>query len=641
MNNSIKEWIIDGNNIQPENLFKGACIRTGSEPLRMLFNYKANFPDSYREIMELLFRPHYGAGVTHIKTESAIGQVFAEDAKEISSEVSSEFSPISMPRCTERHGLYSAISAVRKMTDAFSYGRQAEFALNDLIEVRQPWSGYYETAPGLWLAAQITHFTGTSWKFVKSIPSEMPRVSHAAFMSDSGNYTLIFVNDSDNDVKYNICVRNIEKADAVLYCVETAEPEKGCDKTSRWFRVTDKVIPARGKSGFFYRLDIKPHSVLTCTTLNVGRVSGIDSVRKCAYAPGHLGLPYCDPFSSEDDALKVCGGLPKYSSETSGSFMVFGTEDGFVLEQTSTKKGSLYDEAVLSIGDQCWSNYSVKTEAHFENTDKENFIGVGLRFGSGSGYRFRVYPDGRWQLMYRDTAAAEGKDAPVNAEEWNTLKISARHNSIRCTANRQIVCEYFASEPMTPAGRACLCSALETNKFKRITINPVMGDACFCAFEDCFSENIKYGDGWIKSRNFVYTKNKNAVFEYDFFGTTAALIGRTENLRLKIEIDDKIMTAGYFIDKCGLEQAFYYKSRLPEQPHKIKVTVLSGRLYLSGVASDEWNDSGKNSRLSGHKKDNGGSSRKLRKSTLFIGAGFAAAGTAALIINKIFGKRKK
>ena len=66
-----------------------------------------------------------------------------------------------------------------------------------------------------------------------------------------------------------------------------------------------------------------------------------------------------------------------------------------------------------------------------------------------------------------------------------------------------------------------------------------------------------------------------------------ALMGEAENLRLKIEIDGRIMTAGLFVEKCGSKQVFYYKNDLNEGRHKMKVIVLEGRLSLDCILTDE------------------------------------------------------
>lgn len=89
------------------------------------------------------------------------------------------------------------------------------------------------------------------------------------------------------------------------------------------------------------------------------------------------------------------------------------------------------------------------------------------------------------------------------------------------------------------------------------------------------------------NRTSAAAEKKGAYFEYEFSGETVALMGEAENLRLKIEIDGRIMTAGLFVEKCGSKQVFYYKNDLNEGRHKMKVIVLEGRLSLDCILTDE------------------------------------------------------
>ena len=119
MNSSIKELIIDGSTVDrnPASAFRGLGAVTGNNSSRLLMDYKAKSPDSYWEIMELLFRPDYGAGLTHVKIElgadinsssgtepcvkrdleepadvtRGAGFMFAADAKKINPEITVDF----------------------------------------------------------------------------------------------------------------------------------------------------------------------------------------------------------------------------------------------------------------------------------------------------------------------------------------------------------------------------------------------------------------------------------------------------------------------------------------------------------------------------------------------------------------------
>lgn len=555
-----------------------------------------------------------------------------------------------------------------------AYYTGSNYAPKHLIEAIQPWSGFYEIGSGLWGAAHITHFIEKGWKFIKSgcygDGKENHHITettenHISLMSENGDYTIVLTNDSDTLRQYNVCVRNIEKSDSEVYCVETRGPEKGRKYNSEWFKVTDKIIPASNKTGCFYRIDVKPHSILTCTTLSVERVNGIESVKTPEQSSKHLALPYTDTFNYSDEFLKTRGFAPLYTTDQGGAFEIGRFENENVLEQIITKdiiptnwrfRGTPLP--ATNLGDDSWSNYCVKIEARFENDSNDNYIGVGLRYNSAvtcdysaeGGYQLRIFADKKWQLRYFDTVIIEGKEELISTSNWNAVKISAKYNKIKCSVNKQILCEYVTSTPMIVAGRISLYSAHYKNKFRNLSAMPLSG-ACYCTvLEDCLSGNIKYSDGWTKiamdsfryyNRTSVTANTANTCFEYEFSGETIALIGEAEKLRLKIEIDGKIMTAGLFIDKCGSKQAFYYKTGLANTMHTIKVFVLSGELSLDCILQDKILFSDKKRKAISKKCKEKKSSKKLKKSTLLLGAGLAAAGTGIFLLGSKLRKGSK
>ncbi|MGN1416623.1 MAG: hypothetical protein ACI4XF_07260, partial [Oscillospiraceae bacterium] len=71
VNTSYKAVTVDGNTINMDEgtVYRGLGVVTGNNSSRLLMDYKTQNPDAYREIMDLLFKPDYGAGLTHVKIE--------------------------------------------------------------------------------------------------------------------------------------------------------------------------------------------------------------------------------------------------------------------------------------------------------------------------------------------------------------------------------------------------------------------------------------------------------------------------------------------------------------------------------------------------------------------------------------------
>ncbi len=62
---------IDGNTVNKDEgtVYRGLGVVTGNNSSRLLMDYKTENPDAYWEIMNLLFKKDYGAGLTHVKIE--------------------------------------------------------------------------------------------------------------------------------------------------------------------------------------------------------------------------------------------------------------------------------------------------------------------------------------------------------------------------------------------------------------------------------------------------------------------------------------------------------------------------------------------------------------------------------------------
>lgn len=71
VNTSYKAVTVDGNTVNKDEgtVWRGLGVVTGNNSSRLLMDYKTQNPDAYWEIMNLLFKPDYGAGLSHVKIE--------------------------------------------------------------------------------------------------------------------------------------------------------------------------------------------------------------------------------------------------------------------------------------------------------------------------------------------------------------------------------------------------------------------------------------------------------------------------------------------------------------------------------------------------------------------------------------------
>lgn len=71
VNTSYKAVSVDGNTVNTDEntVWRGLGVVTGNNSSRLLMDYKTQNSDAYWEIMNLLFKPDYGAGLSHVKIE--------------------------------------------------------------------------------------------------------------------------------------------------------------------------------------------------------------------------------------------------------------------------------------------------------------------------------------------------------------------------------------------------------------------------------------------------------------------------------------------------------------------------------------------------------------------------------------------
>ena len=90
-------------------------------------------------------------------------------------------------------------------------------------------------------------------------------------------------------------------------------------------------MPAENENGCCYTLEVKPFSVMTCTTMSVDDVNGTDSVKKSESSDKVLSLPYTDNFNYGEDVLRERGRKPFYAVESSGEFEIISIDGGNAL----------------------------------------------------------------------------------------------------------------------------------------------------------------------------------------------------------------------------------------------------------------------------------------------------------------------
>ncbi len=652
MNDIYKDIVIDGT--LDLGSFRGIGLAIDKNLLRRLMVYKENFPESYNKINNLLFNKKSGAAFSKLKFETDHEKTidYAADIMQINPEINAEGagnqSEEIFPVCSEYaaeadgsglKGSGSVTETVKKIIG----GRYSVlyFNGNSILNTEGVQSGYFEMYPIILSIAHITYFCENGWRY-----SDCGRDNDCLLLSsESGDYSAVFVNDTDQPRKYSICVRSLSKAGDAVHCVETKGPENSGNYCANWFRVVDKILPCRKDYGYCYNVEVKPFSVMTCTTLNIENINGVDTFEFSELDDTPAELPYI--FKSSDAVLPLW--------DISGDFEEYTENDKIFIEQACIYEDISDKKSACTIfGNQLLCNYHLTVYVEFADDNKNNFAGIGICCGKNGevGYGIRIYPDDSYEIIRSGKVADKFSSHKISVLFPNCLEIIINEKNIVYKLNGEVMYSDDAAEaPCAFSGYAALLSAYRRNTFSEVRIDRNEKSFSFCSSRDCLCGDFMYTKGWIKTgnedneftnRTCVYTNKENSYFEFEFIGECAALFGKIENSRVKIEIDGAIVKAGTIEKSDNINDAFYIAKNLENTVHILKLTLLSGSLkfdraqiYFSDYAPVQ-HAAIEISRKRRHK------SSPLKKSTILLGAGLAAAGAGAFLLRKKFrGKKNK
>ncbi len=644
MNEIYTDIVIDGE--LHSGSFHGVGLRVGKNALRAFIAYKAMYPKSYEEINKILFDREKGTGFSHLMIDLSLSRAdeYIEDIKKINPDIEIEHSSRGCEKTTlncpefavlaDGNGL-SGEGSVTSIAENFILSRPSVtyFDAEDVIDTDGVWAGEFFLSHIILALAHTTRFVQTGWDYADGNTSG----DYMALSSGDGDYSIIFVNKTSQPKKYSVCIRCMGKADATVRCIETRSSDSGSRYSANWFRMADKILPFRKSYGYCYNVEVKPHSVMTCTTLDVPDVE--QRLKQENYTLTLAALPLTpDPQN---------GVFPFF--DVSGSFDPIVKDDKPRIIQTGLHGTD--DCACTVFGSRLLSDYKLSADVVLSDNDSENFAGIGIlcdRLGR-FGYTLKIFPDGEFEVW-----GSRGQYARLHteliADGENSLEISSMDGILSFKINGQNV--YHTDITVVPSvvsGYACLVSAYKPNSFSGVSIDSVDKRVPYCIDSDCLCGSFTYSDNWVKNgfageefanRTSVFADGSGQYFEFEFSGENVALFGRTKSLRAKIEIDGIITKAG---EICGTDsnpnEVFYIERGLENTLHTMKLTVLSGELEFSGA----WiyiSGQQKTAVIKKSVKSDSDQQKSVRLSTLLAGAGLAAAGLGTFLIGRKIKNRK-
>ncbi|MBQ8781768.1 MAG: glycosyl hydrolase family 59 [Oscillospiraceae bacterium] len=499
-----------------------------------------------------------------------------------------------------------------------AYYSGAKYFPKSLLNTQNPWSGYYEADCGIWTSAHFTMFIENGWRYIDSACYGDGKEAHAIsettnnYMTvtdtETGDYTIVICNDSEEQRNYTFTLENMSKADAPFCIWETRGPDEGQAYDENYFKHIGTFKPVEKDGKYSYSIEVKPYSIVTVTTLDK---TADTSVYSCKYEDVPLDINYSDDFEYSDEFLSSRGNAPLYTTDYGGAFEVAEVDGNKVLMQMINAENKPTDwrfrgtpNPITFLGDDRWSNYSAEISFKFASDASDNYIAFGNRYltaeldswSAENGYSVRVYPDGRWELKKNAQVALNGTVENFDANAWHTVKITAAGINVSAYIDGTELVTFPDEFGHSNSGRVSVGSGLYNNIFDDLKISPVDGYKSTVTRVDDHDPAIKYTGDWYRTVpdgyvHFNRTISRAAVteddaseksLEFDFTGTGFAIIGRSDTYEIEIYLDGELYetkNSAFGADarqcSCTVE--------VPEGEHNVKIKLISGELTVDAI----------------------------------------------------------
>ena len=494
-----------------------------------------------------------------------------------------------------------------------AYYSGAKYFPKSLLNAQNPWSGYYEADCGIWTSAHFTMFIKNGWRYVDSACYGDGKEAHAIsettnnYMTvtdtETGDYTIVICNDSEEQRNYTFSLENMKKADAPIYIWETRGPDEGQAYDENYFKHIGTYMPCENK----FSIEVKPYSIVTVTTLDKAADTSVD---KCSFDDVPLNINYSDDFEYSDEFLSARGYAPLYTTDYGGAFEVKEIDGNKVLMQMINADNKPTDwrfrgtpNPITSLGDDRWSNYAAEIDFKFAENQSDNYVSFGVRYltaeldswSAENGNSLKIFSDGRWELRKNATTVMSGTISEFDSELWHTVKITAADINIIAEIDGTVIAEYADEVAPVNSGRISLGSGIYNNTFDNLKISPVDGYKSTITRVDDHDASITYTGDWYRKVPDGYVHfnrtisraeiNENDTeekyFEFSFEGSRFAIIGQSDAYKIEVYLDGELFetkeSLGAYARQCS--SSF----EVPDGKHSVKIKVISGKFTVDAI----------------------------------------------------------
>ncbi len=495
-----------------------------------------------------------------------------------------------------------------------AYYSGAKYFPKSLLNAQTPWSGYYEADCGIWTSAHFTWFAENGWRYIDSACYGDGKESHSIsettnnYMTvtdtETGDYTIVICNDSEEQRNYTFTLENMTKSDAPIYIWETRGPDENQAYDENYFRHIGTYCPCENK----FSIEVKPYSIVTVTTLDKTADTSVD---KCGFEDVPLDINYSDDFEYSDEFLSARGYAPLYTTDYGGAFEVAEVDGNRVLMQMITADNKPTDwrfrgtpNPITSLGDDRWSNYSAEIRFKFASDASDNYIAFGSRYltaeldswSAENGYSVRVYPDGRWELKKNAQVAINGTVEAFDSTAWHTLKITTAGIDVSAYIDGAELVTFPDEYSPANSGRVSIGSGLYNNIFDDLKISAVDGFKPIITRVDDHDASIRYTGDWYRTVPDGYIHFNRTIsrakiteddtseksFEFSFTGNRFAIIGQSDCYEIEVYIDGELYETKKAQFGADARQCSCFVET-PDGEHNVKIKVTSGEFTVDAI----------------------------------------------------------
>lgn len=493
-----------------------------------------------------------------------------------------------------------------------AYYSGAKYFPKSLINAQNPWSGYFEADSGIWTSAHFTWFIENGWRYVDSACYGDGKESHAIsettnnYMTvtdpETGNYSIVICNDSDEQRNYTFTLENMKNAAAPIYIWETRGPDEGQKYDENYFKNIATYLPAENDEKYSYSIEVKPYSIVTITTLEK---SADTAVYNCSYDDVALDINYADDFEYDNEFLASRGNAPLFTTDYGGAFEVTEVDGNKVLMQMINSENKPTDwryrgtpYPITSLGDDRWANYSAQIDFKLVDPAEDNYVAFGVRYllaeldtgNAVNGYNLKLYPNGNWELKKNTQIVESGTLDSFDNTIWHTCKIIADKQNITVYLDDSEIANYFDETAFANSGRISLASALYNNVFDNLVVAPLDNVQSTITRVDDHDSSVEYTGDWYRTvpdgyihfnRTISRSESENAEMSFSFNGDSFAIIGETKTAVIEVYIDDELIETKEIVATKARQCS--YSTELETGEHTVKIKVIDGNYTIDAI----------------------------------------------------------